>query len=239
MDGFRYPQFCALARAAEIVGERWTLPLLRELFIGPQRFSDLRRRLPGLSSSVLSTRLARLEGLGVIRRRTLPPPAASAVYELDAAGQALRPALEELVRWGVRFLRPPRPGDHVEPEWVRFGLETFARSGPSPARRFAVEVEADPAPLRLYLIGGPEGTRVEDEPCESDLAFRAGPVEMLGLCAGLIDGPSWLGAGGRSFRGDPEAIRDLPHLFDLGSAMSAHADPAAGDGADREPTQGG
>ncbi|HSJ96046.1 MAG TPA: helix-turn-helix domain-containing protein, partial [Myxococcota bacterium] len=71
MSEFRYAQFCPLARAAEVLGERWTLLIVRELMVGPQRFSDLRRRLPGVSSSVLAERLDRLERRGIVRRAQL------------------------------------------------------------------------------------------------------------------------------------------------------------------------
>src|SRR6266852_4653604 len=100
----RYDQFCALARAAEILGERWTLLIVRELLLGPRRFSDLRERLDGVSPSVLTERLGRIEKIGLVRRSVLPPPAASTVYELTEHGDALRPAVHELIRWGGRFL---------------------------------------------------------------------------------------------------------------------------------------
>ena len=101
MPEFRYAQFCALARAAEIVGERWTLLIVRDLTLGPLRFSDLRRRLKGVSPSVLSERLTQLERRGLIERRVLGPPAASTVYELSEMGRALQPAMIELTKWGA------------------------------------------------------------------------------------------------------------------------------------------
>ena len=111
MPEYRYPQFCAVARAAEIVGERWTLLILRELFFGQQRFGDLRRRLSEISPSVLSERLSYLESAGIVRRTELAPPAASNVYELTEHGRAFGPALSALAQWGMRFLLPPRPGE--------------------------------------------------------------------------------------------------------------------------------
>ena len=101
MADFRYPQYCPLARAAEVVGERWTLLVLRELLLGPRRFSDLRRALTDVSTSVLADRLARLEERGLVAHRELDPPAGAAVYELSESGQALGPALLALARWGA------------------------------------------------------------------------------------------------------------------------------------------
>src|SRR5256712_7819045 len=112
-----YPQFCALARALELLGERWTLLIVRELLLGPKRFSDLKGRLDGISSSVLSQRLSRLEEDGLVQRSYLQPPAASTVFDLTALGRALEPAMFDLIRWGGRFLYPARPNERREPEW--------------------------------------------------------------------------------------------------------------------------
>src|SRR5258705_895275 len=116
MPDTRYPQFCALARAAEVIGERWTLLIVRELLLGPKRFTDLRGRLDGISPSVLTERLARAKELELVRRVVLPLPAASTVYELTKHWRALRPAVFELIRWGGRFLFPPPKGERTEPE---------------------------------------------------------------------------------------------------------------------------
>lgn len=215
MAPFRYAQFCPVARAAEVLGERWTLPILRDLFTGPQRFSDLRRRLPGLSSSVLATRLARLEELGVVERRVLEPPAASTVYELTETGRALEPALRELIRWGVRFLGAPQPEDHIEPEWVRLALRVFARHEASPARSFEIRIGDGTSGTRIRVAGGPEGTRVEGTGEPADVRLAAPPLLLLGLASGLADGLDALRAGQIELDGDPAALRDFPALFDF------------------------
>src|ERR1700733_9314856 len=95
-----YGDACGIARALDVVGERWALLVVRELLFGPQRFSDLRRGLPGASSNMLTDRLRELEAHGVVRRRTLPPPAACSVYELTARGRDLEPTLDALGAWG-------------------------------------------------------------------------------------------------------------------------------------------
>src|SRR5262245_26206081 len=103
-EAFRYAQFCAVARAAEILGHRWNLLIRRELFHGPMRCRDLRDRLRDVSSSDLAERLRELEARGVIRHRELALPASVDVYELTDDGRAFWPALVEIARWGVRFL---------------------------------------------------------------------------------------------------------------------------------------
>ncbi|GAA2629248.1 winged helix-turn-helix transcriptional regulator [Actinomadura fulvescens] len=104
----KYADGCATSHALDLVGERWALPIARELLLGAKRFTDLRTGLPGASPNVLSQRLRELEEAGVVRRRTLPPPAASRVYELTEWGRELEPVIIALARWGSRspFLDP-------------------------------------------------------------------------------------------------------------------------------------
>jgi len=227
VSDFRYPQFCALARAAEIVAERWTLPILRELTVGPQRFADLVRRLPGLSTSVLTARLAKLAKSGVVSQRTLPPPGTATVYELTESGRALEPALTELGRWGLRYLDTPRRGDHFEPDWLPLGLRLLARRDATPKKSFEVEVpREDGPPVRIRVEGGPRGTRVErlDSPtagAPARAAIRATdgrlsgpPLLLLGLAGNTLDGPALVAEGRLRYEGDRAALREFPILFE-------------------------
>jgi DNA-binding HxlR family transcriptional regulator/putative sterol carrier protein len=103
-----YDDGCAAAHALDLVGERWALLVVRELLLGPKRFTDLRAGLPGASPNVISQRLRDLEGVGIVRRRKLPPPAASRVYELTEWGEELEPVIVRLGRWGARSPTKPR-----------------------------------------------------------------------------------------------------------------------------------
>ena len=96
-----YADACGIARALDVVGDRWALLVIRDLLLGPKRFTDLRAGLPRVSPDVLSQRLRELEDAGLLQRRWLPPPSASQVYELTERGQALEPVLLELGRWGA------------------------------------------------------------------------------------------------------------------------------------------
>ena len=96
-----YGDACGIARALDVVGDRWALLVVRDLLLGPKRFTDLRAGLPNVSPDVLSQRLRELEAGGLLARRRLPPPAAAQVYELTARGRALEPVLLELGRWGT------------------------------------------------------------------------------------------------------------------------------------------
>jgi DNA-binding HxlR family transcriptional regulator len=204
-----------LARATEILGHRWVMLILRELFVGPQRFSDLRRRLPGVSSSVLADRLTGLEEQGVVARRDLPPPAAATVYELTGDGRALEPALLALIRWGARFLNSPMPGDHVEPDWLVFAVEAFARTGPTPARRFELRPYNGDHEAVLRVSGGSDGTRSVHDDRPVDASIRAPMTVVMGLMSGAISPESVLTIEGVQIEGNAEAVSDLPGLFEM------------------------
>lgn len=103
-----YGDACGIARALDVVGERWALMVVRELLLGPKRFTDLRAGLPHVSPDVLAQRLRDLEQAGVVQHRRLPPPYGSQVYELTASGRALEPALIALGRWGGAYAPPPQ-----------------------------------------------------------------------------------------------------------------------------------
>jgi DNA-binding HxlR family transcriptional regulator len=215
MPDFRYAQFCPLARATEILGERWTLLIVRELLVGPKRFSDLQRPLPGVSSSVLAERLGRLERRGVVSRRELPAPAAATVYALTEAGQALRPVVLELGRWGLRFLGAPRGDDHLEPGWVRLGLQICARRRPVARRRFTVAVDDGEREDVFQVVGGPDGTAVTDILAEPDASIRAEPLVVLATATGALDPREAVRSGALRAEGNLDALAEFPSLFEL------------------------
>jgi DNA-binding HxlR family transcriptional regulator len=118
-----YEDGCAAAHALDIVGERWALLVVRELLLGPKRFTDLRAGLPGISPNVLTQRLAELERAGVLGRRRLPPPGAAWVYDLTAWGRDLEPIILELGRWGARS--PYRCAAALSPDSLILSLRTM------------------------------------------------------------------------------------------------------------------
>jgi DNA-binding HxlR family transcriptional regulator len=122
-----YAQFCGIARALDLIGERWALLVIRDLLLGPKRFTDLRRGLPGIGTNVLAARLKELERADVVARRKLPPPAASTVYELTDYGRALEGPLLALGRWGARSLGQREQGQSLRSEWLAVALNAFFR----------------------------------------------------------------------------------------------------------------
>lgn len=217
----RYPQSCALARATEVLGERWTLLIIRELLLGPKRFTDIKTRLGGVSTSVLTERLTRLEDSGVVRRAFLPPPAASAVYELTAGGRELEPAVHALVRWGARYLLPLRPDEPMEPDWLRMVLSAYARKAPSPARRYEIRVSEGDSEAVMHVAGGEHGTVVTEADAPSDVRLAISGEDLLSLMAGRLRPLDPVQEGRLAAEGDLSALELFSELFDAGTNEGA------------------
>jgi DNA-binding HxlR family transcriptional regulator len=165
----RYDAYCPVAHALRLVGERWALLVVLELMHGPKRYTDLTDNLPGIGTNILASRLRDLEAHGLVTKRTLPPPAASRVYELTEYGQALRPVIRELALWGARSLGPPTDADELFPGWLANALDTVLAPFAPPGRfefRAGEEVaslvdgEAFAGPIEepdVVVEGDPEG----------------------------------------------------------------------------------
>jgi DNA-binding HxlR family transcriptional regulator len=142
----RYEQYCPMAHALDLVGDRWALLVIRELMHGPKRYTDLVDHLPGIGTNILAARLRDLERNGVVTRRTLPPPAASKVYELSEYGRELRPAMHELAMWGARSLGPPTDKDELFEGWLSNAMD-IALAPLAPSGRFEFRAGTEIASL--------------------------------------------------------------------------------------------
>lgn len=131
MERKSYGQFCALARALDRVGDRWTLLIVRELLLGPRTFRDLTRTLPGVGPSLLSKRLSGLVHDGIIQRNDAPTRSKTVEYALTPAGQALEGAVLELIRWGARWMTSGPGDDAVEPEWALLAIRALLDGAPA------------------------------------------------------------------------------------------------------------
>jgi DNA-binding HxlR family transcriptional regulator/putative sterol carrier protein len=149
-----YEQWCAVARAMDIVGERWTILIVRDLLVGAKRYTDLLQGLPGIGTNLLAQRLHELEAEGVVERIVLPPPVATTVYRLTPVGEALRPIVHALGRWGFRFLGSPRPGEAFLAD--PFFLSLHASYRPGAVKRGV---------WRLNVDGRVFEVRIEDGAC--------------------------------------------------------------------------
>lgn len=118
-----YNQYCPLARTLDVLGERWTLLIVRELLSGPKRFKDLQDALIGIGTNLLSTRLKEMERNGIAFRSKLPPPGVASVYELTVHGRKLDETLRSLIRWGIPlFATPKKSNEYFQPHWLLHGM---------------------------------------------------------------------------------------------------------------------
>ncbi|MFZ5783157.1 MAG: winged helix-turn-helix transcriptional regulator [Pseudomonadota bacterium] len=227
MNGPRYAQFCALARAAEILGERWTLLIVRELLLRPRRFTDLVARLAGVSPSVLTSRLKALVDSGLVQR-VETASSGGQVYALTESGRALQPAIRELIRWGGRFLFPMRPDDVFEPDWVLLALDAIARRTPVAARRIVLRVPHKPQAVAFLVEGGPNGTTITTGDGPAPAGIEAGFDTLLRLISMRLTLEQAIAEGLAKVEGSMRIARGLPRLFDLSdrlppSRQSLHA----------------
>lgn len=215
MSGARYSQFCALARAAEIVGERWTLLIIRELLLGPKRFTDLSARLSGVSPTVLTARLNSLIENGLVRRASLAAPFSAQAYELTQSGRDLQPALRELIRWGGRFLFPMRADDAFEPDWVLLGLDAIARRTATAPRKIVLRVRHKTKSANFLVQSGPRGTSVEKSEAPGGAAIEARFDTLLRIISTSLPLDQAIADRLASVEGSLPIARGLPLMFDL------------------------
>jgi DNA-binding HxlR family transcriptional regulator len=181
-----YDEYCAIAKSLDLVGDRWTLLVVRELALrGPSRYTDLRNGLPGVATNLLADRLRDLEAAGLVVREEAPPPVATTLFRLTPRGEGLRPVLDELMRWGLPLMVEQRPEDTVRSHWLAGALELMLGD-----RR----PDGDPATLELRV--GDEPIVVEARDGETKVSLGAasdpdaaltGPEKpVLGLLLGLL-----------------------------------------------------
>ena len=201
-----YHQLCGLAYALDIVGERWTLLIIRELMPGPRRFTDLMAGLPGISTNLLSGRLKSLEEQGIIHQRVLPPPAGSTVYELTPLGKSLEEALLELGKWGSQFV-PPSPTDDTLLHLGSYALtlKTFFEPERAKGVNEAYELHIDGEVLQVRIKEGEIHVR-QGEALEADMTLYADILTYMGLLRGQIRPAEALAKGLIRVEGNPAAL---------------------------------
>ena len=200
----------------DVVGERWTLLLVRELLTGPKRFKDLLWGLPGIGTNLLAARLKALEGHEVVRRATLPPPAGSGVYELTEMGRSLEPVVVALSRWGSRLVEEPRDGDECRPAWVVMALRSLFEPGADGLRE-TYELRIDGEAFHLRFDGGQVEARqgTADKP---DVVIVGAAGVFMALTAGRLGSERALESGEIRIEGDGEARARCLRMLGYASA---------------------
>jgi DNA-binding HxlR family transcriptional regulator len=232
-----YGEACRFAHALDVVGERWALLVVRELLLGPKRFTDLRAGLPHASSNILAERLRQLESSAVVRRRKLPPPAASTVYELTEWGRELEPIVTKLGAWGARSPLPPATQE-IGPDSIVLALASLFdadAAGDLEAtyglrigeEDFSVEISAGEVELARGAAINPEATiTVPDASTLAAVLTAQLPLEDA------------VGSGAAQLEGPKQSAKRFLRLFPMpepcayeGSAAAAEAVGAGGHGA--------
>ncbi|MGI8665944.1 MAG: winged helix-turn-helix transcriptional regulator [Jatrophihabitans sp.] len=211
-----YGQYCGLTRAVDIVGERWALLIVRDLMVGPRRFTDLHRGLPRIPTNILSARLKELEQSGVLRRRILPRPAGSIVYELTDYGNDLEEIVMALGRWGVRSLGDPAPGEIITADALVMAMRSTFRPEPARELRISYELRVGEAVIHIRLEHG--SLRVAPGPLPgADLVIEAGPG-LRALMAGQLSVQEAVSDGHVLLTGDADLLGPFVQTFPIGAS---------------------
>jgi DNA-binding HxlR family transcriptional regulator/putative sterol carrier protein len=203
-----YDQYCAVARGLDVIGDRWTLLLVRDLLLGPKRYKDLLSGLPGIGTNLLADRLRDLEGAGLLERTVLPPPAGSTVYQLTEAGQALEPAVVALGRWGARFLGTPRKSDVMVPRAYFVAMRGVFNAQAAAGLTETYEVRISDLVFEVRVAGG-RLTTSEGQATNPDVILTMEVETLNGLMFQQITPAAALASGRVTVKGDPKSLERL------------------------------
>lgn len=221
-----YGDACRFAYALDLVGERWALLVVRELLLGPKRFTDLRRGLPNASPNILSERLRELEEGGVVHRRKLPPPAASQVYELTEWGLELEPVVTRLGAWGARS---PLPPEHQEIGTDSIVLALRSLFDPEAADGVEETYELRLGEERFRVgVGGGELSLERGEVEDPTAAIAADAPTLAGLLTGQLPLEEAVGSGAVAIEGGKKEAHRFLSLFPMPEPCPASRREAAG-----------
>ena len=203
-----YGQYCSVAKALDVIGDRWTLLIIRELLLqGPCRYTDLKSGLPGIATNLLSDRLRDLEQAGLIRREQAAPPVATALFHLTSAGAELEPVLTALGSWGIRYMTQPSDSDEFRSHWFAFPVSLFLHDRDPDGPPLTVELRTAGRPAVIEVSGGEVRTRAGRAP-SPDLVLTGPPRVILGLLSARLT-PAEAQGLGLEISGDPAILERL------------------------------
>ncbi|MCX5208585.1 winged helix-turn-helix transcriptional regulator [Kitasatospora sp. NBC_00240] len=224
MEQRTYNQYCATARTLDLVGERWTLLLIRELLTGPKRYGDLQASLRGLGTGLLAARLKHLEREGLAHRIVLPPPARTPAYALTQAGEELGPAILQLARWGLKWAMGERRQDETfHPGWAVLGLRACFDAEAAAGLHAVYEFRIDDELFHARIADG--SVEALHGPAQHpDATVTIGREAFLRLTDQTLTMAEAMETGAATAAGDREALRRLRGLFRLPSPRTRTAD---------------
>jgi DNA-binding HxlR family transcriptional regulator len=182
-----YDQYCSVAKSLDLVGDRWTLLIVRELILrGACRYTDLRNGLPGIASNLLADRLRELEQAGVITREDAPPPVATTLFSLTPRGEELEPVLAGLFRWGMPLMAEQKPADVVKSHWLAGALEEMLVDYEPNGPEATIVLDVGDEPIILELRAGAVEVRT-GRPSAADVKLTGPPMPVIGLLLGRLE----------------------------------------------------
>lgn len=204
-----YSQYCSLAKSLDVVGDRWTLLIVRELLLrGASRYTDLRDGLPGIATNLLADRLRQLEAEGVVEREDAPPPIAATLFRLTPRGEELKPVLEALGRWGVPYMVEGPAGEDVfRSHWLTWPAELFLHDSDPDGPAVTLELRTGGEPVVVEAACGGLTTR-RGSAERPDAVLSGSPHSILGVLSGELD-PDEARARGVVLEGDERVLERL------------------------------
>lgn len=182
-----YNEYCALARALDAVGQRWSLLIVREVMTrGACRYTDLLNGLPGIATNLLAERLRELEEAGIVWREEAPAPVATTLFRLTERGRGLRGVVESLVAWGADLVARPLGDEHFRSHWLKLPLELFLRDGTPGEPPVSLEIRSGDELLAVEAAGGQVHVRLGRAE-HADVTVAGSPALVLGLLTGRLE----------------------------------------------------
>lgn len=212
-----YNQNCPIARGLDVLGERWTLLILRELVGGPRRYSDLRAELPGIATNLLAERLRQLQDAGLVERADLPAPIGRTVYTLSDTGwQQVLPIIQSIAWFGVDKLDPIDSGPVSPLNGFLAGILLGFNSGNAAGVEVTCRAEIDGRRFEFAVTQG----RLAGSHSEPSVALIAGAADLVTARLGVDEGQREAALGRIGFKGDPDAVEAVRGAFSLSAGVS-------------------
>jgi len=207
-----YNQYCAVARGLDVIGDRWTLLLVRELILGPKRYADLLAACPGIGTNLLADRLREMEAQGLLERATLPPPAGSTVYRLTDAGAELETVVRAIGTWGARLMGPQRRNEHLSAGAYFVAIRERFRPERAMGLHETYEFRVDGRVFEVRLDRG-KCTTSEGSANRPDAVFTMDVETLNRLFLGQVTAAQAISGGSVQVAGDAGALARFQKVF--------------------------
>jgi DNA-binding HxlR family transcriptional regulator len=215
-----YDEYCSLAKALDLVGDRWTLLVVRELSLrGPARYTDLRNGLPGVATNLLADRLRDLEAAGLVAREEAPPPVATTLFKLTPRGEGLKPALDQLMLWGLPLMVEDKEGDAVRSHWLAGAIELMLSDTRPDDDPVTLELRVGDEPIAVVAKEGAVSASL-GAVADPDAVLTGPPRPILGLLLGLAERAD-VEAQGVAIEGDAAALARFAAVDAAAAAFAA------------------